>query len=109
MVFLDRETCELKASYHYQREIKSGFIYLNDQSDSEQEDDDVSSSHREQEEPSEKMQLDQTGSTSDPPSRATAHYSSGHASSAGEPSRRRDKRLVSPVSGVLSIVQHGLQ
>lgn len=32
---MDRDSGELKASFHYQREIKSGFIYLGDQSDSE--------------------------------------------------------------------------
>jgi hypothetical protein len=30
MLFLDRESGDLKCSFQYQREIKSGFIYLND-------------------------------------------------------------------------------
>lgn len=53
VLFMDRDSGELKASFHYQREIKSGFIYLGDQSDSDCEDEEFKS-----EEPSDKMQVD---------------------------------------------------
>jgi hypothetical protein len=57
VLFLDRENGDLRASFHYQKEIKSGFIYLCDQSDSDCDEDDLRSE-------SEK-QVDQTGATSD--------------------------------------------
>lgn len=38
IVFLDKNSGDLKASFQYQREIKSGFVYLCDQSDTEDSD-----------------------------------------------------------------------
>ena len=39
IVFTDNETGDLKASFQYQKEIKSGFVYLCDQSDEEDPED----------------------------------------------------------------------
>ena len=38
IVFMDKESGDLKASFQYLREIKSGFVYLCDQTDSEDSD-----------------------------------------------------------------------
>lgn len=53
-----RSSGDLKASFQYQREIKSGFIYLCDQSDSDCEDEAGRGD-------AERMQVDQTGATSE--------------------------------------------
>lgn len=110
VLFMDRESGDLKASFQYQREIKSGFIYLCDQSDSDAEEEDFRP-----EEPHEKMQVDQTGATSDllnmRDETPEPHGQPGNPAAPDYPFKVKKKsaKVKSQLSGLLSIVQHGLQ